>query len=163
MFWHGWRREVESQSAASGLTGAPELVEPPPEPPKNWRQRWAEVRKAAAGTTAALPRVIRLVWQGSPGLTIALFAVTALAGVMPAATAYTSKLLINAVVEGIKVHVQHLPDRSRLDVGFYQSPVLTTVGVIVLVAGIQLAIAALSALLGTVRNIAQQLLQALPV
>src|SRR6266571_4164907 len=107
MFWHGWRREVDSQPSASGLTGAPELVEPPAEPPKNWRQRWAEVRKATAGTTAALPRVIRLVWQASPGLTIALFAVTALAGVMPAATAYTSKLLINAVVNGIRVHLQH--------------------------------------------------------
>ena len=117
MFWHGWRREVESQSAASGLTGAPELVEPPPEPPKNWRQRWAEVRRAAAGTTAALPRVITLVWQASPGLTIALFAVTALAGVMPAATAYTSKLLINAVVNAIKIHAQNAPDRAQLDVG----------------------------------------------
>jgi ATP-binding cassette subfamily B protein len=165
MFWHGWRREAESQSAASGLTGAPELVEPPAEPPKNWRQRWAEVRRAAAGTTAALPRVIRLVWQASPGLTIALFAVTALAGVMPAATAYTSKLLINAVVAGIKIHVQGLPDRGVLEVPLgpwtYHSPVLTTVGVIVFVAAIQLAIAALSALLGTVRNIAQQLLQEL--
>src|SRR5438874_716645 len=161
MFWHGWRREVESQSAASGLTGAPELVEPPPEPPKNWRQRWAEVRRAAAGTTAALPRVITLVWQASPGLTIALFAVTALAGVMPAATAYTSKLLINAVVNAIKIHAQNAPDRARLDVGFYHSPVLTTLGVIVFVAAIQLAIAALSALLSTVRNIAQQLLQEL--
>src|SRR5438045_8908212 len=61
MFWHGWRREVESQSAASGLTGAPELVEPPPEPPKNWRQRWAEVRRAAAGTTAALSALVSTV------------------------------------------------------------------------------------------------------
>ncbi|HEX6348225.1 MAG TPA: ABC transporter ATP-binding protein [Candidatus Dormibacteraeota bacterium] len=161
MFWHGWRREVESQSAASGLTGAPELVEPPPEPPKNWRQRWAEVRRAAAGTTAALPRVIQLVWQASPGLTITLFVVTALAGVMPAATAYTSKLLINAVVNAIKIHVQHAPDRAQLDVGFYHSPVLTTLGVIVFVAALQLAIAAVSALLGTIRNIAQQLLQEL--
>jgi len=165
MFWHGWRRETESASAASGLTGAPELVEPPPEPPKTWRERWAEVRKAAAGTMVALPRVVRLVWQGSPGLTIALFAVTALAGVMPAATAYTSKLLINAVVEGIRVHLQHLPDRATLDVPLvlatYHSPVLTTTGVIVLVAAIQLAIAAVSALLGTIRNIAQQLLQEL--
>jgi len=117
---------------------APELVEPPREPPKNWRQRWTEVKQATSGTTAALPRVMRLVWQASPGLTVALFVVTALSGLMPAASAYTAKLLINAVVAGINVHANHLPDRGVLrgaigPFGFH-SPVLTTTGVIVLIA-----------------------------
>jgi ATP-binding cassette, subfamily B, bacterial len=163
--WGGWKRDREEAPAASGLTGAPELVEPPREPPKNWRQRWSEVKEATAGTMAALPRVMRLVWQASPGLTIALFTVTALSGLMPAASAYTAKLLINAVVAGINVHLNHLPDRGVLQGGIgplgFRSPVLTTTGVIVLVAVIQLAIAAVTALLGTVRNIAQQLLQEL--
>src|SRR5713226_5074224 len=115
-FFPGWRRDRDGAPAASGLTGAPEEVELPPEPPKNWRQRWSEVKQAAAGTMSAMPRVMRLVWQASPGLTIALFVVTALAGITPAATAYTAKLLINAVVRGIQVHLQHLPDRSVLDI-----------------------------------------------
>src|SRR5256885_13304679 len=89
--WGGWRRDKEEQPAASGLTGAPELVEPPREPPKNWGQRWTEIKQAMSGTMAALPRVMRLVWQASPGLTIALFVVTALSGLMPAASAYTAK------------------------------------------------------------------------
>src|SRR5712691_9177436 len=122
-FFPGWRRDRDGAPAASGLTGAPEEVELPPEPPKDWRERWSEVKQAAAGTMAAMPRVIRLVWQASPGLTVALFA-----GITPAATAYTAKLLINAVVRGIQVHLQHLPDRNVLDVPLgpltWHSPVL---------------------------------------
>jgi ATP-binding cassette subfamily B protein len=166
-FWPGWRRERDGgPPPVSGLTGPPELVEPPKdEGPKSLRDRWTEIRQAVAGTMAALPRVVRLVWQASPGLTIALFVVTAISGVVPAATAYTAKLLINSVVNGIQVHVGHLPDRATLDIPLgplvLHSPVLTTTGVIVLLAGIQLAIMALSSLLGTIRNIAQQLLQEL--
>src|SRR2546430_737474 len=114
--WGGWRRDKEEQPAASGLTGAPELVEPPREPPKNWGQRWTEIKQAMSGTMAALPRVMRLVWQASPGLTIALFVVTALSGLMPAASAYTAKLLINAVVAGIYIHANHLPHQGVLKV-----------------------------------------------
>ncbi|MEP7105765.1 MAG: ABC transporter ATP-binding protein, partial [Chloroflexota bacterium] len=166
-FWSGWRRDRDGgPPAASGLTGAPELVEPPQdEKPKSLRERWAEVKLAVAGTMAALPRVLRLVWRASPGLTVALFVVTALSGLMPAASAYMAKLLINAVVTGIQIHAQHLPDRTALTVPLgpltLHSPVLTTTGVIVLLAAIQLAIMAVGSLLGTVRNIAQQLLQEL--
>jgi ATP-binding cassette, subfamily B, bacterial len=165
-FWPGWRRgDQDGRPSGSGITGAPELVEPPPEPPKSWAERWAELRQAVAGTMAALPRVVRLVWQGSPALTIALFVVTALSGVTPAATAYIAKLLINAVVNGIQVHVQHLPDQAVLEIPLwfttYRSPQLTTTGVIALIAAIQLGVMAFNSLLGTVRNIAQQLLQEL--
>jgi ATP-binding cassette subfamily B protein len=155
-FWAGWRRERDGgPPPVSGLTGPPELVEPPPdEGPKSLRERWAEIRQAVAGTMAALPRVIRLVWQASPGLTIALFVVTAISGVVPAATAYTAKLLINSVLNGIDVHARHLPDRATLDIPLglltLHSPVLTTTGVIVLLAVIQLAIMAFSSLLGTI-------------
>jgi len=82
-----------------------------------------------------------------------------LAGLMPAASAYTSKLLINAVVEGLRVHDKHLADRLSFSAGPLHSPVFTVVGGIIFLAVVQLLLFALSSLLGTIRNIAQQLLQ----
>jgi ATP-binding cassette subfamily B protein len=89
--------------------------------------------------------------------------VTQLAGVMPAATAYMGKLLVNAVVQAILVHQRGLPDRAVLELPLVArvtgTPVLTTVGLIVLLAVIQFLIFALNSLLTSVRNITQQLLQ----
>ena len=87
-------------------------------------------REAAVGTMAALPRVMRLVWEASPGLTIGLALATILAGFIPAATAYAAKLLINAVLAGIRVRADHLPDQGVLPLPFHtiQSPGLTTTG-----------------------------------
>jgi len=51
--------------ANSGLTGDPVIEEPQePQGPKDLRSRWRNLKQAVAGTTAALPRVIRLVWNG---------------------------------------------------------------------------------------------------
>jgi len=87
----------------SGLTGSPDIPDPPPKRPEGLRGRLATVRQAVGGTMAALPRVLGLVWEASPALTLGLATATALAGIVPAANAYTGKLLINAVVQAIQV------------------------------------------------------------
>ena len=147
----------------SGLTGSPDIPEPPESKPKDLRGRWQSLRRGASATLSGLPRVIQLVWEASPWLTIGLAAATAVAGITPAATAYTAKLLINSVVNAIKVRVLHQPDLASLTVPLplvtLHSPLLTTTGVIVALAVVQFAIYALNSLLSTVRNITQQLLQ----
>ena len=160
--WGGGRRRqsTETGPAISGLSGDPGLEEPPePEGPKDLRGRWDNFKQSFTGTLAALPRVVRLVWEASPGITLAMFVATVLAGLVPAASAYTSKLLINAVVEGLRVHDKHLADRLSFSAGPLHSPVFTVVGGIIFLAVVQLLLFAISSLLGTIRNIAQQLLQ----
>ena len=154
-----WKK-ADSGPANSGLSGDPGLEQPPmPEGPKDLRGRWLNLKQSVTGTTAALPRVLRLVWDASPTTTLTLFAATAIAGVIPAAAAYTSKLLINAVVQGILIHNSHLPDREQFTLGPLQTPVFTAVGGIVFLAVLQLALFAITSLLQTIRNIGQQLLQ----
>jgi ATP-binding cassette, subfamily B, bacterial len=166
-WWGGRRRKPDTGAANSGLTGDPALEQPPlPDGPKDLRGRWQNLKQSVTGTTAALPRVLRLVWDASPATTVALFATTAIAGLVPAAAAYTAKLLINAVVQGIAIHNFHQPDQVSLasldphgPFGSLHTPVFTAVGVIVFLAIVQLVLFALTALLGTIRNITQQLLQ----
>src|SRR5207253_1139462 len=74
IWWGGWgrgRRKPESGPANSGLTGDPTL-EPPqqPEGPKDLRGRWESLKQSVTGTTAALPQVLRLVWEASRPITI---------------------------------------------------------------------------------------------
>ncbi|HEX9476882.1 MAG TPA: ABC transporter ATP-binding protein [Candidatus Dormibacteraeota bacterium] len=166
-WWLGRRKAADTGRANSGLTGDAEPELPPqPEGPKDLRGRWLNFKQSVTGTTAALPRVLRLVWDASPATTLALFITTAIAGVIPAASAYTAKLLTNAVVQGIAIHNFHVPDRETLGsiggpsgLGPWQTPVLTAVQAIIFLVILQLALFAISALLGTVRNITQQLLQ----
>ncbi|MBV9123771.1 MAG: ATP-binding cassette domain-containing protein, partial [Planctomycetes bacterium] len=72
-------------------------------------------------------------------------------------------LLINAVVHAIVIHAGKAPDRTVLSFpllwGSLRSPVLTSFAAVVVLALIQLVIAAVSSLLQTVSNISQQLLQ----
>jgi ATP-binding cassette subfamily B protein len=166
-WWIGRRKKPDSGPANSGLTGDPGLQLPPEdEGPKDLRSRWLNLKQSVAGTSAALPRVLRLVWDASPSTTLGLFITTVIAGVIPAAAAYTAKLLINAVVQGIAIHNFHQPDRVSFAslgapdaIGPWHTPVFTSVGVIVFLAVVQLVLFALTALLGTIRNITQQLLQ----
>src|SRR6202171_6715216 len=94
-----WRRgrqkKPDTGQPNSGLTGDPALEQPPaPEGPKDLRGRWQSLQQSVSGTASALPRVLRLVWDASPTTTLALFVATAIAGIMPAAAAWTAKLLI---------------------------------------------------------------------
>ncbi len=165
----GRRQKPDTGQANSGLTGDPSLEQPPlPEGPKDLRGRWNSLKQSVAGTASSLPRVLRLVWEASPATTLALFITTAVAGVMPAAAAWTAKLLIDAVVQGIAVHNFHQPDRvwplctspgASCAIGPWELPAFTAIGAIVFLAILQLALFALTALLGTIRNITQQLLQ----
>src|ERR1700686_4020978 len=165
MFWMwGRRRRGNPQSgpANSGLTGDPVIEEPPePQGPKDLRSRWRNLKQAVRGTAAALPRVIRLVWDASPAGTEGLFAGPGAPGAPPAVSAYTSKLLVNAVVLGIEVHNHPtaVSDAVRFDFGPLRTPVFTTVNGIIFLAILQLLIFALIAFLSTARNITQQLLQ----
>src|SRR5579859_6963500 len=111
IWWGGLgrgRRKPETGAANSGLTGDPALEPPqPPEGPKDLRGRWENLKQSIVGTTAALPQVLRLVWEASPPTTIGLFITTALAGLVPAASAYISRSLVNAVVQGILINHTH--------------------------------------------------------
>src|ERR1700730_4957277 len=159
-WWLGRRKSADTGPANSGISGDPGVEQPPEDQgPKDLRGRWLNFKQSVTGTTAALPRVLRLVWDASPGTTVALFATTAIAGVIPAISAYTSKLLINAVVQGILIHNAHLKDQQQFWLGPWQTPVFTAVGGIVFLAVLQLLLFAITALLGTIRNITQQLLQ----
>src|SRR5712692_1615864 len=166
-WWLGRRKQADSGPANSGLTGDPGIEQPPElEGPKDLRGRWLNFKQSVTGTTAALPRVLRLVWDASPTITLALFVTTAIAGVIPAASAFTVKLLTNAVVQGIGIHNFHIADRLTLAslggpewIGPWHPPAFPAVQGIVFLVILQLALFALSALLGTLRNITQQLLQ----
>jgi ATP-binding cassette subfamily B protein len=86
----------------------------------------------------SLPRVLRLVWSTAPWLTAGLALVNLLRGLSPAITVVITKLVIDSVVYGIRIH------------SF--TPVLVPVG-------LQLAMGLADRLLNTVSNIVQQLLQ----
>ena len=160
MFHFRFRHDTPDTVKQSGLTGSPDIPEGPREQPRSFGGRLRSFRRSAAGTLAAMPRVGRLVWAASPPLPIGLAIATLVAGLTPAATAVTAKWLINAVVQGIQVHTGHAPDVATLPVTLpFRTPVLTTTGLIVVLAVIQFLIYALNSLLSTVRNISQQLLQ----
>jgi len=166
IWWGGWggrRRKPEGGPANSGLTGDPTL-EPPqqPEGPKDLRGRWESFKQSITGTTAALPQVMRLVWEASKPTTIGLFITTALAGLIPTISVGITLMLTNAVTQGIVIHASHTPDHEVLSgLGLSWMPHLefTAVGMIVFLAVAQLVLFAVSALLNTLRNISQQLLQ----
>jgi ATP-binding cassette subfamily B protein len=166
IWWGGWgrgRRKPESGPANSGLTGDP-TIEPPqqPEGPKDLRGRWESLKQSVTGTTAALPQVMRLVWDASRPTTIALFATTAVAGIIPTISVGITLMLTNAVVRGIVINDRHLPDQillNQLGVPYLPPLAFTSVSMIVFLAGLQFVVFAVSALLNTLRNISQQLLQ----
>src|SRR6266704_347143 len=166
IWWGGWggrRRKPDGGPANSGLTGDPSL-EPPqqPEGPKDLRGRWENFKQSITGTTAALPQVMRLVWEASKPTTIGLFITTALAGLIPTISVGLTLMLTNAVTQGIVINASHRPDHEVLSgLGLPWMPHLgfTVVGMIVFLAVAQLVLFAVSALLNTLRNISQQLLQ----
>src|SRR6266852_173307 len=154
-WWLGRRKSADTGPANSGLTGDPEIEQPPEDQgPKDLRGRWLNFKQSVTGTSTALPRVLRLVWDASPAITLALFATTAIAGVIPAASAYAAKLLINAVVEGIAIHSFHQPDRETFSLGPWHTPVFTAVNGMIFLVIIQLALFAVQTLLTFISMIA---------
>ncbi len=62
------------------------------------RKRWAKFRADSRTTFAGLPRAFGLVWRANRGFTVSLALFAVIGGVIPVATAWVSKLLIDAVV-----------------------------------------------------------------
>src|ERR1700736_5946182 len=99
MFWmwgRGRPKAAETGPANSGLTGDAVIEEPQaPQGPKDLRGRWRNLIESIRGTAAALPQVLRLVWDARPGITTGLFAVTVVAGIIPATSASISQLPVH--------------------------------------------------------------------
>ncbi|WP_101613614.1 ABC transporter ATP-binding protein [Amycolatopsis sp. BJA-103] len=101
----GRRRRPPSTVPDSGLTGPVEIPEPEPEAvPKDLKSRLNRMWVNVSGTVRGLPKVAKLTWQASPFLTITITLVTLLSGLLPTATAYIAKLLIDSVVAAIQGH-----------------------------------------------------------
>ncbi len=94
--------------------------------------------KQVTGAFTSLPRVMKLVWDTSVFFTITLGILNILQGFTPAFSVWITNLVINGVVEGIRIHSA--------------DPVWVPVL-------LQLGISLFSSLLGTLSNIVQQLLQ----
>jgi len=141
------------------LSRDPEIVPPnEPQSSRGVRDSWLSFKRSVAGTTVALPRVVRLAWDASPVSTSVLFVVTVIAGLVPASTAYVAKLLVNAVVQGIVTRRSGLPDQDELILGVWH-PVFTVAGAIVVLAALQFGLFAITAAMGSIRNAIQQVLQ----
>src|SRR4051794_112730 len=66
------------------------------------RSHLLKLWRSALGALGGMPRAIALVWRADKGFTLGLAACTILAGFVPAATAWISKLLIDEVVVSIR-------------------------------------------------------------
>jgi len=164
--YHGHR----PPSKARRPRHSPSSDGPSPDAPRGPRATIAATRRrarttinAVRGTLVGLPRVLGLVWSASRALTIILALATVLAGIVPIAQAFTTQLLVNAVVHGYLLHSTGHADNAQLVVplpwGPLHTPITGTLGVVVALAALQLLISAFSALLQTFSNISQQLLQ----
>lgn len=142
---HGAGRGRPSRSmpvAHVGLTDRDGTAPPPrpaPEaPPLSTRMLWSNGRQTWQG----FRRVLGLVWDASPGLTLALAVLNLLQGGLPAAGVWVSKVLVDVVVAAVSsgTGTAALPQ------------------ILALVA-LQFGIGAATQLLSTAANICQQLLQ----
>lgn len=133
-----------ADSLRTGRGPSPENAPQEPEPPLPPRLRLRRWRQNAGVTLAGVPRALRLVWESHRGYTagVALFSI--LFGILPTATAWVSKLLIDSVV-------------AAVENGARQDLVDTVVWLVVLQFGLFIG----TSLLQTVRSINQQALQEL--
>jgi len=99
----------------SGLSGSAEIPDPAARPKaRGIRARSRRFKEGLVGAARGLPLAMRLGWDASPGLTVGLAAGTVGAALVPTASAYLSRLLMNAVVSGYTIHSRHLTDVVRL-------------------------------------------------
>nr|WP_330359582.1 ABC transporter ATP-binding protein [Actinosynnema sp. ALI-1.44] len=153
-------RRLPSTVADSGLTGPVEIPDPePPNDPKDLRSRWRRLRESVSGTARALPRVFSLSWQASRPLTVTLVLVTVVSGLIPTATAYVAKILMDAVVEAIQIHSTGRADQTVLHIPLIGDHTVTSVGKIVGIAAFQLVIFVTQSVTTMLTTVSQQLLQ----
>src|SRR5579864_8260663 len=140
----GARRARHEAAARVGLSDRANGTSHPTEPILEGgpgltpRALWANTRTTWHG----FRRVLALVWDANPRLTLALAVLNLLQGAVPAARVWLSKLLVDAVVGAVTTGngVGALPQ-------------------VLLLVGLQFGIGAVSNVLGTAANICQQLLQ----
>jgi ATP-binding cassette, subfamily B, bacterial len=152
----------QTACGSSGLTGTADLTEPPA--PVVARGLWALLRRwanNAHGTVAGLWRVLALVREAAPALTVCLAVTTALAGLIPAATAATTRLLVNAVVTASGIHARHLPDRvpAPLPVPGLPHAVVSSATAVVVLVAVQFAVFTLGLLMAAGTRLCGELLQ----
>jgi ATP-binding cassette subfamily B protein len=154
------QRRQGSSVADSGLTGPVDIPEHKrDDEPQDLKSRWNRMKASATGTVRALPKVFRLTWEASRPLTITIVVAAVISGLMPTATAYTAKLLMDSVVDAIQTHLLTRPDLAVLHLPLIGDLHLTTVGKIVGIAVIQLLILTVTSVMGTLGTVGQQLLQ----
>jgi ATP-binding cassette subfamily B protein len=141
MSWNGWRGggnghgpqpNGRARQSPNGTNGNNEEGQP----------AHSVLRQNLEAARSGIPRVLRLVWDTSPRLSLAMGTLSVAQAAIPASQIWLSKLIIDAVVAAIK------SDGARADVHR-----------IVVIAILQFVIAALGSLFSTLNNIAQQLLQ----
>lgn len=144
----------------SGLTGPIDIPDPLQDNDSDGNTRRERFRAAVSGTVRALPRVVRLSWHASPPTTVLLGVVTVIAGLLPTATAYAAKLLLDSVVEAIGIHTEGKPDLATLSIPPFGFELHTdSTGKIVGLAVLQFVIFTMTALTTSATSIAQGLLQ----
>lgn len=108
------------------------------------QNRFADWKRNARAAISGVPRAMKIVWESHKGFTVALALLAVISGIVPTATAWISKLLIDAVVLAITK-------------GNNQAHI----GSVVLLVLAQFGLYVGSSLLQTVKNINQQALQEL--
>lgn len=131
-------------SALGGGEVKPPVEEAEEEQSKTLGERWTAWKKQTRATLAGAPRAMSLVWGTHKGYTVSMAVFSVLFGLIPTATAWVSKLLIDAVVAAAK-----------------QAGAGNTTAVVVELVVLQFVLLAGSSLLQTIRNINQQALQEL--
>ncbi|MEO5951629.1 MAG: ABC transporter ATP-binding protein [Chloroflexia bacterium] len=141
-----WKDEGKAFTAAMNNNGSTPPPEIPDEEPrsKSISDRFAAWRKQSRATLAGIPRALKIVWQSHKGYTITMAVLSVIFGIVPTATAWVGKLLIDAVVAAIG-----------------QGGAGSTTTLVVELVAIQFGLLAGSSLLQTVRDINQQALQEL--
>lgn len=122
-------------------------LEPVEESPKSFSERWQALKTNARVTLKGARGAIGLVWETHKWLTVSMAIFSVIFGLLPTASAWVSKLLVDGVVTAIGQ--KDAPDAQ------------SWVNYVILLALIQLGLTAGSSLMQTVRNINQQALQEL--
>jgi len=92
------RRDEGPQFVGSERTPQPEAAPPAP---KSLREKWKSLQDNALTILSGLPRALGLVWSAHKGFTVVLAVIAVVSGSIPSATAWITKLLIDAVVAAV--------------------------------------------------------------
>ncbi|MFB7668257.1 ABC transporter ATP-binding protein [Kitasatospora sp. NPDC056138] len=144
----------------SGLTGSPDLPDelPGEERRPSRTERLSRWWRTAGAVVRTLPQVLRLAWQAGPWLTVGMAAATVVGGALPAAVAYLTKLLLDTVVEAIRLHAQGAPDHVVLSLPFLTTRT-TSAGKLVGLAAVQLLVSVVGTAFASLSQTCRQLLQ----